>query len=224
MIITTTVSKSLLLDNCDQAFKPTGIWGVATLLTGQLALVQAATVDAATNTVTCAVPHALVSGSRIKLTGVLSLPLLATLEYRVLVLSPTTFKLLALDNITLITLLTNQSLTWSEQNLSVDDPLAVLINKEVVHPGFTTRVPIANLGAAVLVNGMVSKPAKLVQFPNTAASNLTYKQVLFIQDGSPQLGSLLNANKSLLLSFDTAQTITPANTPAGLLVSFSTFS
>jgi hypothetical protein len=224
MLITTTVSKSLLLDQCDLAFKSTGVWGVATLLSGQVALAQAATVDAATNTITCAMPHALVSGSRIKLTGVLNLPLLSTLEYRVLVLSPTTFRLLALDNTTLVTLLTNQSLTWSEQNLNVDDPLAVLINKEVVHPGFTTRVAIANLGTAVLTNGVVSKPAKLVQFSNMAASNLTYKQVLFIQDGSLQLGSLLNVNKCLLLTFEVAQTITPANTPAGLLVSFSTFS
>lgn len=224
MVITTTVSKSLLLDNCDQAYKPTGVWGVATLLSGQTALARPATVDAATNTIICEAPHALVSGSRIKLAGILSLPLLTTLEYRVLVLSPTTFRLLALDNSTLITLLTNQSLTWSEQNLNVDDPLAVLINKEVVHPGFTTRVPIANLGAAVLTNGVVSKPSKLVQFPNTATSDLIYKQVLFIQDGSLQLGNLLNANKCLLLTFDTAQTITPANTPAGLLVSFSTFS
>lgn len=220
----TTVSDALLLASCDRSFNSTGVWGVATLLTNLRQQNQSSTTDPINNTVLCSVPHLLVSGARIRIITGAVLPILTTVDYRVLVLTPTTFRLLLLDNTSVVALpAISLTLVWSEQLLLATDPADVLLSKEVIHPGYLERFLIADLGSAVINPTGISKPPKLVQFTNATTVALNYQYCLFIESGSTQIGSNLNVSNCILLSFATAQTLTPANSPLGILVSFSTF-
>ena len=162
-----TFSATSLLSNCDDAFPSAGIFGYLTLLSGSLATGLAYTAVTATDQLTTAMAHGLVTGSRLRLVGgVLPTPLLANTDYYAIVIGPTALKLATtLGNATAaaaidLTDAGSGSLTLTEQVLTGIDPLNVLVNKEISHPSWTVRATIDNLGAAAVVAGAAEKPVK----------------------------------------------------------------
>jgi hypothetical protein len=196
---TTTFSIASLISNCDDAFPSAGTWGYMTLLGGNLATGLAYTADSSTTQLTTATAHGLVTGSRIRLVGgTLPTPLLANTDYFAIVSTSNVFKLaLTLadaESSTSIDLTDGGSgaLTFAEQALVSTDSLAVLINKEVIHPSWATRALIDNLGAAANVAGIAEKPTKTLGVSNTSATVLSYQHYLFIESTAGSTANIGN--------------------------------
>jgi hypothetical protein len=193
---TSTFSIDSLISNCNDAFPSAGTWGYMTLLKGDLTVGLSYAANSDTNALTTLTAHKLITGSRIRLVGgTLPTPLLANTDYFAIVLTATTFTLATtLANAVAGTFIDltdagSGALTLSEQALTAADPLAVLINKEVSHPSWTTRAVVDNLGAAVNVSGVAEKPQKTLSVTNTAATALSYQHYLFIEGGTAALGN-----------------------------------
>lgn len=190
-----TFSTNSLISNCNDAFPSTGTWGYMTLIRGSLTTGLSYTANAATNVLTTATAHGLVTGSRIWLVGgVLPTPLLANTDYFAIVSSTTSFSLAATLGGAAIDLTDagSGSLTLAEQALTAADPLEVLINKEVQHPSWSARALIENLGAATLVAGIAEKPQKTLSVSNTGATTLSYQHYLFIESTAGSAAALGN--------------------------------
>jgi hypothetical protein len=189
-----------LLSSCDSVYPTAGIYGYLTLLKGTVATGLSYAANATTNALTTATAHGMVTGSRLRLVGgTLPAPLLANTDYFAIVSSPTVLTLATtLANATANTPidLTDAgagALTLTEQALTAADPIAVLINKEISHPAWTTRLPIDNLGAATAVAGVAEKPAKALLISNTGATPMSYAHYLVIKSavaGSAVIGSV----------------------------------
>jgi hypothetical protein len=202
-----TFSLESLKVKCNQAFPAAGGWAYVTLLSGDLALGVEYTANAATNELTTASAHNLVTGSRIRLvSGVLPTPTVANADYSVIFVSATTFKLAAslFNAVAGIEIDLSDSgsglLTFTEQPLMPTDPLSVLVNKEIVHPSWTSRLLLDNLGAAVAANGAAETPAKNIVITNDGVIDLSFRYYLFIEDfaaGTAVLGSVPAAGYAL---------------------------
>lgn len=218
MILTTQYSSSLLLASCNRAFKSAGVWGAATLLAPPNLVATAAVLDPLTNAYTCANPHRLITSSRVKLVG-------AAVIYRVVVLTPTTFKLTDLSLTLISPSLLPSAVAWTEEILNQTDPLAVLLNKEVTHPGYLTRTAITNLGGATLVSGVATKAPKLVQFSNTLLGSdpISFQHILYIEEGLVTLGSVPSTSNFILTTLTTIEALSFTSLPFGSLLTLSTF-
>ena len=188
---TNTFSISSLLSNCDRAFSSTGTYGYMTLLSGALSLGVSYTVNSSTGTFTTGTAHALVTGSRIRMVGgTVPSPLVANTDYFVIKTSATSFKLadtLASTDTNTSIVLTDAgsgALTYSEQALTVADPLTVLVNKEIVHPSWTSRALLADLGNAVNNAGVAEKPIKSITISNSSAQPIDYLHYLTIESAT----------------------------------------
>lgn len=194
-----------------------------TILKGDLNLLAPYTPNAATNTLTTSTPHGLTTGSRIRLVGgTLPTPLLANVDYFAIVSSATVF--------TLATTLANATagtpidiadtgagaLTFSEQSISLSDSFAVLINKEVSHPSWTTRSIIDALGAATDVGGVAEKALKTLNINNASPTiPLSYQHYLFLESpATAVIGSIPAATTGFILSSEAIiQTIAVGEPP-----------
>ncbi len=189
-----------LKTKCNQVFPAAGGWAYLTLLDGNLATGVEYTVNLTTDEFTTATAHKLVTGSRIRLVdGVLPTPMIADADYFVIFISATVFKLATnlFDAISATAIdLTDAgagTLTFTEQALLGIDPLSVLVNHEIVHPSWNSRLLLDNLGAAVAVAGAAETPAKNIVIANSGATDLSFLHYLFIEDvaaGTAVLGSV----------------------------------
>lgn len=223
-----TLSSNLLLAHCDRAYPPTGLWGYATLLSGTLASGLVFTASASTNQLTTASAHGLVTGSRFRVAGgTLPSPLVANTDYYAIVSSSTVLSLAtSLANAqanTSIDLSDAGSgvLTLTEQALTAADPLSVLINKEISHPSFASRLAITDLGAATIVSGAARKPDKILSINNTSLSqSLSYRYILFIESSLTATGTLGNVPSAspgwVLEDRGTVDTIAPGDPPRAI--------
>jgi hypothetical protein len=184
----------------NQVFPAAGGWAYMTLLSGDLALGVGYTVNATTNEFTTAAAHKLVTGSRIRLVdGVLPTPMVGGADYFAIFVTATTFKLATnlADAVAGLEVDLNDAgsgaLTFAEQALLDIDPLSVLVNKEIVHPSWTSRLLVDSLGAAIGVAGAAETPAKNIVIANTGAIDLSFLHYLFIESvvaGTAVLGSI----------------------------------
>jgi hypothetical protein len=219
---TSTFSIDSLISNCNDAFSSVGTWGYMTLLKGDLITGLTYAANATTNTLTTPTAHGLVTGSRIRLVGgTLPTPLLANTDYFAIVSSTTSFTLAATLGGAAIDLTDAGSgaLTLTEQALTAADPLAVLINKEISHPSWTTRALVDNLGAAVAVSGVAEKPQKTLSVTNSGATTLSYQHYLFIESTAGTTAALGNvpAGAGFILSSEaTIQNIAAGDPPRAI--------
>lgn len=198
--MTAVFSIESLKTKCNQSFPAAGGWAYMTLLSGDLATGVTYTVDAVSNQFTTTAAHKLVTGSRIRLVdGTLPTPMVGGADYFTIFVTATTFKLATnlADAIAGLEVDLSDagsgSLTFAEQALLSIDPLSVLVNKEISHPSWTSRLLVDNLGAAIAVNGAAETPAKNIVLTNTGAIDLSFKYYLFIEStaaGTAVLGTV----------------------------------
>ena len=195
-----TFSIESLKAKCNQVFPAAGGWAYMTLLSGTLATGVTYTANATSNEFTTAAAHKLVTGSRIRLVGgVLPTPMVANADYFTIFATATTFRLAtSLANAIAgtgvdLTDAGSGALTFAEQALLAIDPLSVLVNKEISHPSWTSRLLVDNLGVAVAVSGAAETPAKNIAIANTGSTALSFGHYLFIEStaaGTAVLGSV----------------------------------
>lgn len=204
---------------CDDVFTPTGTIGYATLLKPDLTSNLAVTVNPATDVLTTLTPHGLTTGSRVRVAsgGTIPSPLIATQDIFAIVLSSTTFRVavsladaLSAAAINLIDT-GSGSIVVNEQALTTIDPLAVLLAKEITHPAWTARSPIASVGEALIANGAAEKNPLTIIVTNTnaTATTLTYGYVLLLfgDTMSGVIGSSMGITAELMTIETTPQSI-----------------
>jgi hypothetical protein len=210
-----------LLSNCDSAFPSAGSYGYLTLLKGGVVTGLGYTANATNNALTTATAHGMVTGSRLRLVGgTIPTPLLANTDYFVIKTSATVLTLAtslanALASVSIdLTDAGTGTLTLTEQALTAADPLSVLVNKEIVHPSWTERALIDNLGAATAVLGVAQKPIKGLTVSNNGTTAMSYAYYLVIAStavGSAVLGSVPSSGFALVTV--PAVTIAPGDPP-----------
>jgi hypothetical protein len=213
---TATASERALKTFCDDVFPPTGAIGYVALLKPDLTANLSTTANATADTLT-ATAHGLTTGSRFRLasTETAPAPLLTTQDYYAIVTGANTFKaaVTLADAIasTAINLVDagSGSIVLNEQSLTTADPLAVLLAKEITHPAWTVRAPIAAIGAASIVSGSAEKNPVTITVTNTNATALTYGYVLLLfgDTMTNAIGSLTGIIADLMTIESTAQSI-----------------
>jgi hypothetical protein len=213
---TATASERALKAFCDDVFTPTGTIGYVALLKPDLTANLSVAADASTDVLT-ATAHGLTTGSRFRVasSGTIPSPLLATQDYYAIVTGVNTIKAAATlaDAIasTAINLVDagSGSIVLNEQSLTTADPLAVLLAKEIAHPVWTVRAPIAAIGAASIVSGAAEKNPIAITVTNTNATALTYGYVLLLfgDTMTNAIGSLTGITADLMTIESTAQSI-----------------
>lgn len=203
-----TLSPASLAAVNDRIWAATGTLGYLLLLNGTL-FSGTFTVNASSDVITTASAHGLVTGSRFRVstTGVLpalsSGSLSASVDYYAIVLSSTTLQL--------ATTLANAQAgspvfvnftdtgsgthTLAEQRLNDEDPISVLVNKEITHPSYA-RNAVAALGAAVAV-GDFGEKAPISFTYSITGSALVFRHVLFIRGGTSTIGNTTGTEPQL---------------------------
>jgi hypothetical protein len=180
---TAIASKRSLQKYCDNAFAATGTIGYLALLKADLSLNLSFSATAAADALTTASAHGLTTGSRVRVAvagGTAPTPLTLAQDYYAIVTGATTLKLATtIDNALASTAIDlsdagSGTLTLNEQELSQDDPIAVLLAKELSHPNWLTRAPITDVGVAT-VSGAAAEKIKAFAIQNTNVAALTYK-------------------------------------------------
>jgi hypothetical protein len=194
--MTAKLSIESLISKSNSSYPSTGNWAYMTLLKGSLTTGLDYTVSSITNELTTTAAHGLVTGSRIRLVGgVIPTPLLANTDYYAIVVSATVLTLAAtaVDAVAGFSIdLTDAgsgTSTISEQSLLPTDPLSVLVNKEISHPSWPTRMLVEDLGAAANVAGMAVK-SKSLSLVNDGTTVMSFQYLLFVEGGTAALGSL----------------------------------
>jgi hypothetical protein len=227
--MTATFSIESLKFKASQLFPAVGDWAYMTLLSGDVTTGMAYTANSSTNILSTATPHKLATGSRIRLVGgTLPTPLIANVDYCAIVGSPTTFWLasnLADAQINAPIDLVDAgsgALTFTEQALKSTDPLSVLINKEIAHPSWPSRLLVGNLGIAVDAGGFAETPAKNLVITNTDATALTYQHHLYIESvvaATAALGNIPAAGTGCVLeTLPQIVTIAPGEPPRSIFL------
>lgn len=214
-----SASIALLRDLLDSFAPALGTVGRATVLSGSL-FTGDVTVTPSTDLITTAAPHGLVTGSRVRISASTTAPspLITTTDYFVIVVSSTTLKLAsslaeAQGGVPInIVDAGSGTMSVSEQALNTNDPLSVLLNKEVVHAGFTARPAITDVGAAVQVGNGAEKLPIEVSIINSGGTSLVYKHILLLfgSSVSATIGSSTGVDSQSLVTV-TDQTITAGN-------------
>lgn len=232
MVYTSKFSVNSLVANCDRAF-PSGstTWGYLTFLSEPWAVDLTFEINLSTNVLT-AVDHQLATGSRVLINSTTSIPipLVGGQEYFAIVLSPDTLSLastlanaLAGTAIDLTTADPGGGFTLSEQVLNETDSAAVLINREISHPSFTSRIAISNLAAAQIDGLQARKNAPVIEISNTSTTDdINFRHMLLIESpvlANATLGNVPTAGL-LLLSSNSLESI-PANGTANVALSFA---
>lgn len=227
---TATASQDTLKALCDTNFATTGTIGFLALLKADLAT-NLFTVNASTDILTTASAHGLVTGSRLRVAvsgGSLPTPLVANTDYYAIVLSSTTLRLATtLANATAgspvaidLTDTGSGTLTLNEQVLTKDDPIAVLLNKEITHPAWTQRAAISNTGAAIIVGNNAQKTGQSVIITNNDTTALSWKHHLYLIGGgvTNAIASTPTGNYNIFLGTE-ATTLSVASGESKTIVS-----
>jgi hypothetical protein len=218
MAITAAASNSKLLDTADYAYPSSGTPAQLLILSGDTFTGPIAATNAADELTTTG-NHNLVTGARVRTstTATLPAPLTAGVDYFVIVTGATTFKLAATladaQASTAIDLTTDGTgtITATEQVPNYNDPIAVLVSKELPSGGPYARIPMDSLGAATITNaGKAAKPTKTVQLNNTGSTSITYRHYLVAFGASSTIGDASGITGFFLGSETANQTI-----PAG---------
>jgi hypothetical protein len=186
-----TSSNSELLRVADAVY-PAGAIAQLVLLTGNLQINLAITVDALADTITAA-NHGLTTGSRFRIgsTGTVPGGLAANVDYYAIALSAGQIKaaetLAAAQNNVAINLTDGGTgaVVINEQLLTANDPIEVLIAKELGIPRQAVTV-----GAAAIVGAEAVKPAVDFVVTNTGAANLSYRHILIGYGASSNIGDV----------------------------------
>ena len=210
-----------LNESCDTLYPTTGTYGVALLLNGVVQSGVVWTVDAATDIITLNTAQVWLTGTRLRVTNTggalptISVSSLSTsTDYFWIRLSSTTGRLtttLAFAQAGTPTIDFTGTGTgtqnFAEQTLSVEDPLPVLILKEVVHTNYV-RTPVASLPAAV--NGI--KTFTWSQPVASGQPSLVYTHRFLVRGGLITLGDT-TGTKNHLFTETSAVTITAGSNP-----------
>lgn len=195
MTVAAISSKTELIREANAAFPATGTIGYLVLLSGDLIIGDTVTVNATTDTILTPTPHQLTTGSRVRLFSTIDLPSpLANRDYWVITTGASTFQLAEslVDAQNGIEIDLDDAgtgiLTLAEQVLSVDDPIEVLINKELV-AGAYQRQEIEGLGGASIVGDRAEKAPKNFVILNTGATDLVYRHVLIAYGAGSTVGT-----------------------------------
>jgi len=209
-------STSLLRDLLDSFAAGTGNVGRITILSGST-FSGDVTVTPATDLITTAVPHGLVTGSRVRVAATVTAPapLLTTTDYYAIVVSTTTLKLApdiddALGNVPInIVDAGSGTISITEQVLTVNETQAVLLNKEVVHAGYTARPLITDVGAAVVLGNGAQKLPILASIVNSGGTSLTFRYalLLFGSSVSATIGSATGIESQSPVDFGSNTTV-----------------
>lgn len=198
-------SDSELLFQCDLYNPSTGIIRHVALLNSSLQLNVAFSANATSNVLTFTVAQPFQTGGRIRVasTATLPTPLVAGVDYFVIRLTATTFKLATtLANAigaTEIDLMDagGGTLTAIEQALIRTDPIAVLLSKEYASfPGYTARLPVTDVGPALIVLAKAQK-SKTINITNSGTVDITIGYCLIIRGGSATIGDAVMAGSGL---------------------------
>jgi hypothetical protein len=223
---TATASPRALKKLCDTGFPPAGTVGYIALLKADLQLNLSFSAAPGTEIFTTAFSHGLTTGSRFRVAGgVAPSPLLQTQDYYAIVLSPTTLKaaltLAETQSGTAINLTDAGSgaLVINEQQLTGDDPITVLLAKELTHPNWTSRAALTDLGTSTIVGVNAEKPPKAIAVQNTSTTPLTYKHVLvlFGSTVSSAIGSAVGIESDFMTTEPTPQAINQGETKSIVL-------
>jgi hypothetical protein len=178
----------------NEAFFPQGITnGYLLLLTGDLQPANTVTADIVLDRIAAAVPHGLVDGSRVRFTtdGTLPSPLLTGIDYYAVVVSASATEIQV--SATLggypidLASVGIGSHTMLEQEIKADDPLNVIINKELSSGGAYSRLPVSFLPAAAIVANEAIK-SKVVSLENTGLTSIAHRSTMLIYGGTATIG------------------------------------
>lgn len=191
-------SRAERLFRCDQYYPPSGTIRHIALLSAELFLNEVFTVSAALNEINFATSKPFQTGARVRVTSssTLPTPLTASVDYFIIRVSPTSFKLAQTIADAIVGTEVNivdsgvGTLTLNEQALLEDDPIAVLVSKEIAaFPGYLTRFAVTDPGLALIVNG---KPEKSFNFNvvNSGTGPITIGHLLVLRGGSTAIGNV----------------------------------
>lgn len=199
-----TASPSVLAAINDRIWAATGTIGYLILLSGTL-FSGTFTVDAGTNILT-ATGHTAVTGTRVRLTTTGTLP---TISSGTLNNSTDYFAIIDAGNLKLATTLANAlagtaidftgtgsgTHTLTEQRLGDEDPISVLVAKELIHASYT-RQAVSAVGAAAAVGDFGEKTP--VSYTYTISGvDLVFRHVLFIRGGTSAIGNTTGTEPQL---------------------------
>lgn len=189
-----------LNQNCDTLYPSGSSIGFLTFLSDTLNTGAVFTIDSDLQTLVFPFNHNLVTGSRFRVSSTGAYPIAggvgslnSTTDYYFIKTDATHGKLATnqanAQSNTAVTFSdqdTGPTLTINEQDLSVNDLIEVLLNKEVTdHPDVTSRFEIAGLPSAS--NGQKNLIITLVT--SSGSPNFVYKHILLIIGGSTTFGN-----------------------------------
>jgi hypothetical protein len=83
--------------------------------------------------------------------------------------------------------------TMLEQSIKADDPLNVIINKELPSGGVYSRLPVSFLPAAAIVANEAIK-SKVVTLVNTGTTSIAHRSTMLIYGGTATIGDITGIN------------------------------
>lgn len=209
-------SLPLLRDLLDSFAPATGSVGRATILSGTV-FSGNVTITPASDLITTGSAHGLVTGSRVRVAATVTAPspLLTTADYYVIVITGTTLKLAAsiddaIGNVPInIVDVGSGTISITEQTLNLADTLAVQLNKEVSHAGYTSRPLIENVGAAVAVGIGAQKLPINISLVNSGGTGLSFRHVLLLfgASASATIGSSTGVESQSLVDLGADTTV-----------------
>jgi hypothetical protein len=214
-----------LKDELDLVYPTEETFGYAALLDITTVVNLTYTVNFTANQINTAIPHKLVTGTRVRSTASVSQPGIApsgtlngATDYFVRVLSATSLQLHSTLNGAVsgsnpidFTDGGSGTLLINEQTITQEDPMNVLINHEISHPDYA-RFEIFFSNDAVNINAEGQKQTGIwVIIVNSNSDEMTFGSVLTIQNGSSVTGNNTSGNVHNLNTLAAPITISPGN-------------
>lgn len=199
-------------------YPPGGFVGYLILLSGDLLLGAPGAIDPVGDTITTTAPHKLVTGSRVRIGGVLPIDLLDTQDYFVVRIGANVFRLAtSLANAqaapAVIVNLTASAILINEQLLIASDPINVLINKELPLAAGYQRLVISNLAPAAITSPTTADhPAVTLSITNTGATQMSHRYEVIARGGTSAVGSTAGIAAVDVLAYPVDQTTAPNQT------------
>jgi hypothetical protein len=217
-MITAIASNSLLLQTADQVYPSSGTIGHVILLRDDL-ISAAVTPNTSIGYFNVPPGSGFLSGMRVRIssTGSLPAPFVLGDDYWVVDYGSNRI-FLASDaqgtNAISVSSAGSGTITITEQLLTAEDSLDVLLSKELASGGAYQRLPLAGLGAAAIVAATDSadKPPKTVQIENTGATAIGYRHILVGIGANNIIGDPSGITGFLLATESAPQSILPGET------------
>jgi len=222
-MITAKFSNALRAIVLDSGIANNTIIGYAMLMAAGVQSIAITAVNSGANVFTCAIN--LPAGSKIRLAGgvggVLPSPLIGSVDYFVIPVSPTTFSLAISKAAAIagtvidITDIGSLPINCNEQPITVDSPIAQIVGKEVSASitGYS-RKPV-QFQAATITGDNVQKPTVPLSW-TTGASPIAYLAWVVIWDGQITIGSTVGTG--IIFGSDGTNYQIPANNSGGVTI------